>query len=126
MSTEANKAFILRYFEAMGKDKSPASVDQWVANSDQELKAHIAEMEAAFPGYQLEAEDLVAEGDKVAVRVTVTGTHQGEMAGIPPTGKAVSASGMLIYRIAGDKIVEHWMVFDNLAVMQQLGVIPAS
>jgi predicted ester cyclase len=125
MSTEANKAFILRYFEAMGKDKSPASVDRWVADSDQELKQHIATFEAAFPGYQLAAEDLVAEGDKVAVRATFTGTHQGELGGIPPTGKAVSASGMLIYRIAGDKIVEHWMAFDNLGVMQQLGVIPA-
>jgi predicted ester cyclase len=125
MSTESNKAFILRYFEAMNKDKSPASVDQCVADSDPELKEHIAVMEAAFPGYQLRAEDLVAEGDKVAVRVTVTGTHQGEMAGIPPTGKTVSAPGMLIYRIAGGKIVEHWMAFDDLGVMQQLGVIPA-
>lgn len=126
MSKEENKDFILRYFEAMGKDKSPAAVDQWVADSDAELKEHIATMKAAFPGYQLAADDMVAEGDKVAVRVTVTGTHKGELAGIPPTGKTVSASGMLIYRIAGGKIVEHWMVFDDLGVMQQLGVIPAS
>jgi len=126
MSTEGNKAFILRYFEAMGKDKSAAAVDQWVADSDQELKQHIATMEAAFPGYQLKADDLIAEGDKVAVRATMTGTHRGELASIPPTGKEVSASGMLIYRIAGSKIVEHWMAFDNLGIMQQLGVIPAS
>jgi predicted ester cyclase len=126
MSKEENKAFVLRYFEVMGKGKSPAAVDRWIADSDQELKQHIAVFEAAFPGYQLKAEDLVAEGDKVAVRATVTGSHQGELAGIPPTGKAISASGMLIYRIAGGKIVEHWMVFDDLGVMQQLGVIPAS
>ena len=70
-------------------------------------------------------EDVIAEGDKVAVRFTFRGTHQGELMGIPPTGKQVTISGMDINRIAGGKIAERWAVFDMLGMLQQLGVMPA-
>ena len=79
---------------------------------------------AAFPGYQLIVEDMIAEGDKVAVRGTVKATHAGDPMGIPPTDKQVKVPLSIIYRIAGSKIVEHWMVSDQLGLMQQLGVIP--
>ena len=124
MSAESNKAFIRRYFEAMGKDKSPANVNKYVADADQELKDHIVFFEAAFPGYQLSVDDLVAEGDKVAVRSTMTATHKGDLMGIAPTGKEVAIDIMLIYRIADGKIVEHWMVADQLGLLQQLGAAP--
>jgi predicted ester cyclase len=124
MSAQDNKAFIRRSFEALGKDKSPETVDKYIADSDQELKEHIAFFEAAFPGYQLSIDDLVAEGDKVSVRSTMTGTHEGELMGLAPTHTAVSIPIMLIYRIADDKIVAHWMVADQMSLMQQLGAIP--
>ena len=123
MSTEDNKTFIRRYFEAIsGKDKSTAVVNRYV--TDEELKHHIAFYEAAFPNYELIAEDLIAEGDKVVVRSTFRGTHKGDLMGIAPTGKQVTMPLILIYRLADDKIVEHWMQADALGMMQQLGVIP--
>lgn len=93
--------------------------------TDPDLKYHIQFFEAAFPRYELIADDMIAEGDKVAVRATFRGTHRGEFFGIDPTGKTVSIPVMLIYRIADGKIVEHWMNADQLSLMQQLGAIPA-
>ena len=123
MLTEDNKTFIRRYFEAIsGKDKPTAVVNRYV--TDEELKHHIAFYEAAFPNYELIADDMVAEGDKVVVRSTFRGTHKGDLMGIAPTGKQVTMPTILIYRLADDKIVEHWMQADALGMMQQLGVIP--
>ena len=124
MLPEENKAFIRRYFEALSvKDKPAAVVNRYV--TDEELQHHIAQYEAAFPGYQLRAEDMIAEGDKVVVRSTFRGTHKGDLMGIAPTGKQVTMPLILIYRIADDKIVEHWMQADALGLLQQLGAIPA-
>ncbi|MBK6712738.1 MAG: ester cyclase [Chloroflexi bacterium] len=67
---------------------------------------------------------MVAEGDKVVVRFTVTGTHQGFFAGIPATGKQVAMQGIIIHRLHNGKIIEDWVVRDTLGLMQQLGMIP--
>lgn len=126
MSAEKNKAFMRRYFKAIsGKDKPRALQDEYIADSDEELKEHIVFFEAAFPHYGLLIDDMVAEGDKVAVRATFKGIHKGEFMGIAPTGKDVSIPISLIYRIAGGMIVEHWMLADQLGLMQQLGAAPA-
>jgi predicted ester cyclase len=69
-------------------------------------------------------EDLIAEGDKVVVRGTLRGTHQGDFMGIPPTGKVVTFTAIAICRFAGGKEVEHWSNADVLGLMQQLGAIP--
>jgi len=69
---------------------------------------------------------MIAEGEKVVSRLTVHGVHQGDFQGIPPTGKAVMQTGIDILRLAGGKVIERWGEFDNLGLMQQLGVIPAS
>jgi hypothetical protein len=69
-------------------------------------------------------DDMVAEGDKVATRVTMTGTHKGEIMGIPPTNKKVTVSGIVIDRFAGGKIVEDNGIFDMLGLMRQLGLVP--
>ena len=80
---------------------------------------------SAFPDTQMTVEDELADGDKVATRWTATGTHTGELMGIPPTGKQVTVTGMDINRLVGGKIVEHWGEFDQMGMMQQLGVVPA-
>ena len=80
---------------------------------------------AAFPNIQVAVEDLVAEGDKVVTRWSARGTHQGELMGIPPTGKDVLMTGIATDRFEGGKSVEHWEIVDQLGLMQQLGVIPA-
>lgn len=69
-------------------------------------------------------EDMVADGDTVAVRYTMTGTHRGEFAGVPPTGKAVAAQSMAFYRLADGQIVEERAQLDMLAILQQLGAAP--
>ena len=70
-------------------------------------------------------EDVIAEGDRVVVRWTNSGTHIGAFAGIPPTGKSFVIAGIDVYRVADGKLAEHWHVVDQLAQLQQLGVIPA-
>src|SRR5437773_4145834 len=79
---------------------------------------------SAFPDLQITPEDLIAEEDKVTMRYGWRGTHKGELMGIPPTGKQVIASGISILRVADGKIAEQWDSFDNLGMLQQLGVIP--
>jgi len=68
---------------------------------------------------------VIAEGDKVVARNTVTGTHQGEFRGVPPTGKSVSYHEIFIFRVSGRLIAEIWGVVDVLAQLRQLGMIPA-
>jgi steroid delta-isomerase-like uncharacterized protein len=81
---------------------------------------------AAFPDLRMEAEDVLVDGDKVVARVRVTGTHQGEFMGMPATGKSVAIQLIDIIRFGEDGLVhEHWGVTDALAMMQQLGAIPA-
>jgi predicted ester cyclase len=80
----------------------------------------------AYPDLHVAIEDLVAEGDKVVSRNTVTGTHQGEHMGIPPTGKSVTYNEVIINRFADGRIVETWAVVDVLAQMRQLGAVPAA
>ena len=79
----------------------------------------------AYPDFRLTLEDVIAEGDKVVARWTTQGTHQGELMGIPPTGKRATVTGIDVFRFAGGKIAEHWAQFDMLGMLQQLGVIPA-
>lgn len=82
-------------------------------------------MLAAFPDMEVRLEDVFGEGDKLVTRWSARGTHQGDMMGIPPTGKQISISGIAIDRFENDQSVEHWEVFDQVGLMQQLGVIPA-
>jgi len=88
--------------------------------SDPRLTAHISEVEAAFPAYELIADELIAERDLVAMRGMFRGVHRGPFAGIPATGAAVSAPLMIIYRVGEDRIVEHWLHFDGAALVAQL------
>jgi predicted ester cyclase len=78
----------------------------------------------AFPDVRMTVEDGFAEGDKVVVRWTGRGAHTGELMGIPPTGKQVTVTGIDVYRVAGGKLVERWGEFDQMGMMQQLGVVP--
>jgi predicted ester cyclase len=78
-----------------------------------------------FPDWRETIDDVVAEGDRVVIRVTGSGTHQGEFQGIPPTDRQVTATGIGIGRIENGRIAESWAAYDALGMMQQLGVIPA-
>ncbi|MBE7472933.1 MAG: ester cyclase [Anaerolineae bacterium] len=78
---------------------------------------------AVFSDLRVTAEDIIAEGNKVVVRLAVKGTHTGEFMGLPPTGKQVTMNGIEMFRLANGKIVERWAEFDMMSLMQQLGVM---
>jgi predicted ester cyclase len=77
----------------------------------------------AFPDLNVKIEDVVAQGDRVVGRITISGTQTGTYAGIPPTGKKVSYQVIDIMRMKDGKIIEHWGVGDNLSLLTQLGAI---
>lgn len=117
--TSRSAQVIQDYLEALsGKPKTDEVVERFV--SDPALIEHIRQVEAGFPAYELVAEQLVTEGDTVALRGKFHGTHRGLFAGIAPTGKRVSADVMLFYRLQSGRITSHWMVFDMMGLMGQL------
>lgn len=92
----------------------------WNANK----KEFLAPFNKAFPDLTRDIVDLVAEGDKVAVSINVTGTYKGEFQGIPASGKQVSFTAMDILTIVDGKITEEWATADIMGLMQQIGAIP--
>jgi predicted ester cyclase len=117
MSTAENKLFIRRYFDTFNQGGGAAVAD---IVADEHLKEHITFYESSFPGYQLSAKEMIAEGDKVVVNGTVSGTHTGDLMGMPPTGKYVEVPLIIIYQVSGGKIVDHTMLVDQPGLMQQL------
>ena len=138
MSVEANKAVALRYLAAFAAGDL-AALDECVApnyvrhdpglpfevRGPEGVKQLVTALRAGLPDFQNTIEDVIAEGDKVLVRLTTRATHQGELLGIPPTGKAVTVTVMDLFRVADRKIAEQWVARDDLGMMQQLGIIPA-
>jgi predicted ester cyclase len=88
------------------------------------VKQGIGAFCAAFPDIRIEIDDLIDAGEKVVLRWSSVGTHQGEFQGISPTNRKVTANGIAIYRFAEGKVAEEWMNTDSLGVLKQLGVIP--
>lgn len=114
-----NKELISEYIGALSGRTKPADVvGRYVA--DDVLAAHIAECEAAFPSYELLSEEMIAERDLVTLRATFRGVHRGPFAGIEPTGRTVTSSLIIIYRLKDGKIVEHWMEMNAASLLQQL------
>jgi len=96
------------------------------ATGAQALKQVWAMLLRGLPDLHVAVEDVIAEGDKVVSRNTVTGTHQGEYRGLPPTGKSITYDEIFIFRFANGRIAEIWGVVDLFSQMKQLGMIPAS
>ena len=89
------------------------------------LKDFVAQIRAAFPDMQVTADDIVAEGDRLAVRSTMRGTHEGDFMGIAGSGKKVEVSNYDFVRFENDQAAEHWGVIDSAALMEQIGMAPA-
>jgi len=126
MSAEENKELMRRLFEEFNKGKAAAMavIDQSIdmRGDLKDFKQIGSEWYDAFPDMHVTIDDMVAEGDKVAFRSTWTGTHKGEIMGIPPTNKKVTISLITISRIVGGKIVEDHGQFNALDLMRQLGL----
>jgi steroid delta-isomerase-like uncharacterized protein len=95
------------------------------ATGAQLLKEVFGRLHRAFPDLRVTVEDVIAEGDKVVSRNSVSGTHEGEYMGIPPTGRSVTYNEIFIARFVNGRIAETWGIVDVLSQMRQLGVIPA-
>jgi steroid delta-isomerase-like uncharacterized protein len=89
------------------------------------VKEVVSMFRSAMPDLRVVIEDMIAEGDKVATRYALEGTHRGELFGVPPTAKHLSIKSMTVERVSEGKIVEHWRVTDELDMMRQLGVFGA-
>jgi steroid delta-isomerase-like uncharacterized protein len=143
MSAEQNKAIVRRWFDEVVSQGNIELVDeicmqcvpsfvviQGVADPPPQglegVKGLIGVLRTAFPDLKFTIEGQIAEGDQVATRLTVRGTHLGEFMGIPATGKQMAVSGVSIWRLADGKLVNEWVNWDSLAMMQQLGVAPVS
>jgi steroid delta-isomerase-like uncharacterized protein len=136
----SNKAAVRRFCDAVNTGDAELiskTIDELVApdalirtplpikaTGAQLAKEVFARLHRAYPDLHITIEDLIEEGDKVVFRNTVTGTHQGEHMGIPPTGKSVTYNEIFIARFAGGRIAETWGVVDVLSQMRQLGAIP--
>ena len=91
----------------------------------EEARQFISMFKSAFPDMSATIEDVIAEGDKVVTRETIRGTHQGKSKEFgPPTGRQIETQGITIHRIDGGMIVEEWNSWDNMSLMQQLGLVP--
>ncbi len=88
--------------------------------------AIIGMMRGGFPDIQWTLEEMIAEGDKVAARFTMRGTHRGTFFGVPPTGKPIEVQGMNFYRLSGGQFVEERGQPDLLGLLQQIGAVPTT
>lgn len=135
MSLEQNKAIVLEFYEifdqqdiAQGRElMSPAIIARGLDTEPQigvdAVMQYGMMMFKAFPDGCHSLDEVIAEGDKVVTRGTFSGTHQGELMGIPPTGKRVSFAVIHIDRVVDGKIVEHWGQGNIPDLMQQLGIV---
>jgi ketosteroid isomerase-like protein len=141
MTIEENKAVVHRYFEDAPSD--PAACDeilaptirihtiqhaavtsQTVESTPESEKAAYAWLRSVWGDWRMTIDEMIAEGDRVMVRWTFHGRHQGELHGLAPTGRTVTYSGINIFRLEGGRIAEIWDIYDRLWLWQQLGVLP--
>jgi steroid delta-isomerase-like uncharacterized protein len=132
-----NKSIVRKFYETLASGDLDAA-DKVVASDYvnhsaipgqaaglQGFKEAVSSLRAVFPDLQFTIEDQIAEGDKVATRYTVRGTHQGEFMGVAATGKPVTWSALVIQRVVGGKVQESWLQWDQLGLLQQLGAVPS-
>ena len=133
-----NKALVSRLFEEWINQKNLSSVDEIVSpdyvdhtsppdapRGPASTKTGLPPLLAAFPDVHVTIEDMIAEGDRVVVRNRWHATHKGTWNGIAGTGKPVTFTGIVIWRIANGKVTDRWANIDELGMMQQLGALPA-
>ena len=136
--SEENKALVRRAFDEMLNKKNLASAEQFIApnyvghfsgtpgpiNGIEGFKQFLGIYNSAIPDSTVTFDSILAEGDRVAARLTYRGTHSGALMGIPPSNKTIQITSINILRLVNGKAVEQWAVTDDLGLMQQIGVIP--
>ena len=140
MSAEENKAIIRRLNDEAWTKGRLDGIDELIAENfvgiviggpeqirgPEGFRDFVTMYRKAFPDLIISVEEQVAEGDTVVTRWTATGTHQGDLMGMPASGKQAITSGVNINRIADGKLVEGWGLFDMLGLLQQIGAVPTA
>lgn len=136
MSLEENKAVVRRFIDEVFVSGNADAVDelahpgftphswQGMKPGTGQLRQAVKRVSAGLADVSMTIEDMIAEGDKVAVRLTAHATHRGEFMGMPPSGKSYTISETHIFRLKDGKVIEHWRDADMLGLMQQLGAMP--
>ncbi len=130
MTLENNKEIVRRWIESYNNRKldfdefiAPDYVDHTNKVDREGLKQLFQMGLNSFPDWRETIEDIIAEGDKVWVRLSYTGTHKGEFMGLPPTGNKITSKAVDIYRIVNGKLAEYWNVTDNIGLFKPMGAI---
>lgn len=118
---EGKLELVDEFFAADFVSHNPAAPEK--IHGPEEYKDLIRQFRTAFPDIEVTVEDQIADGGKVAQRITQTGTHEGEFMGVDPTGKTVTSSAIVIGHIEDGQAVEEWPQLDLMGIMQQLGVV---
>ena len=138
MSIEENKKAIRRIYDELWNGRKLEVAEELIArgavNYDtgfvaqpfgpEEMKGTVRMVTAGFPDNRHEVEEVIAEGDTVVLRCTLTGTHEGEFMGMPPTGRRIEVGEIHVYRLRDGKAVEHRVGRDDMGAMRRLGAIP--
>ena len=136
MGTDENKVIVRRFIDEVFVKGNVDAVDKlvthdfvphsWpsVAPGTDSLKQAVKRVFAGLAGVSMKIEDMIAQDDKVAVRLTAHATHKGDFMGLPATGKSYTISETHIFHIRDGKVAEHWRDADMLGLMQQLGALP--
>ena len=138
MSAEESKAIMRRFWDAWEQGNvelldellAPEYINHTLAAPDlppgpEGVKEVVSMFRGAMPDLRVVIEDMIAEGDKVATRYALEGTHRGELFGAAPTGRQLSIKSITMERVSEGKIIEHWRVTDEVGMMRQLGVFGA-
>ena len=138
MSADENKAIVRRVNDEVWTKGNLEAIDELIADdfvttvigAPEQIRGpdgfrdFVLMYRKAFPDLRLTIDDQIAEGETVVTRWTATGTHEGELMGIAPTGKQATTAGVNINRISGGKLVEGWGIIDQLGLLQQIGAVP--
>ena len=118
--TDTNKALMRRIYDEMWNGASPGLAAEIFARPEG-VERFVTQFLLSFPDLQHTVEEMVAEGDRVAVRFSAHGTHTGQWLDFAPTGRSIQYTGVTLAHIAGDKIVEHQTWWDKAGLMEQIG-----
>ena len=133
MSREKNRIIVLKYAQSVWNERKYDVADEVVSpefkhhslgyGGPEAIKKDIAGIHSVFPDAEWQFDDTVAEDDKVTLRFTFRGTHEGEFLGIAPTSKRVEINAITIYKFKDEKIIEEWAVLDFYSLLKQLGKV---
>ena len=139
--TETNKALVRRWFREVWNEGREATIDELFAEGGvayglgdgeaevrgpAQLKPFVRNLRGGLPDLQISIQDIMAEEDKVMVRVLLEGTHSGSGLGVPPSGRKIRVAGIVVIRISKGQFVEGWNSWDQLGLLRQIGALPVT